>query len=381
MELESDESERAAVRNRLVEMLDVALGLGLSAGNFAALARQHETLLDILIRHFADSLLAQMRRGLPRRYLQCADDLPALRGRLDIARQFTVHAVRPDHLSCRFDSLEADTPLIRIMAACVRVLARYARRGTTQRKLAELRHMLAEIPEVPVARLPWKEVSIDRTNQRWESLFGLAKLLLLREWQATHHSAGSPEGLTLLFPMNDLFEAYVAALLRRSVAGSGVEVVQQGGLRNCLGDWSQDVPCHGNVFQTKPDIQLKDAAGRTRLIIDTKWKMLAENLVDRKHGVSQADVYQLMAYARLYDCQELMLLYPATPNSTYGLRKSYGIARGFERLQITTIDVAQSRDEVIRRLRKCLGHSQLFSDAQRRDPRLDSDVGCENILA
>ena len=46
------------------------------------------------------------------------------------------------------------------------------------------------------------------------------------------------------------------------------------------------------------------------LIIDTKWKRLAPVIDDPKQGVSQADVYQMMAYGRIYGCSELMLLYP-----------------------------------------------------------------------
>jgi 5-methylcytosine-specific restriction enzyme subunit McrC len=55
----------AALRYRLVHMLDVALGLKIGTGNQAAMARQGETLLDILIRVFADKLVTEVRRGLP----------------------------------------------------------------------------------------------------------------------------------------------------------------------------------------------------------------------------------------------------------------------------------------------------------------------------
>ncbi|MEQ1652733.1 MAG: calmodulin-binding protein, partial [Hyphomicrobium sp.] len=119
---ESDES----IRSRLVSMLDVALGLKLGDGQTLAMARQKETLLDILIRLFADRLLAEARRGLPRAYMAQEEDLAALRGRLDVVRQFTHHAVRPDRLACRFDSLMPDTPLLRIMKACVLLLRRHA---------------------------------------------------------------------------------------------------------------------------------------------------------------------------------------------------------------------------------------------------------------
>lgn len=343
------EESADAVRNRLVRMLDVALGLDLDTGRDAAIDRQKHTLLEILIRAFADKLLAEVRRGLPRLYRQCEDDLPALRSRLDVTRQFTRNAVRPDRLACRFDQLDADTPLMRVMAAAVVVLGKHARSPATRRKLDELRHVLAEIPLVPLNRLPWKDVRIDRTNRRWESLFRLAQLLLRRDWQATHHAASAPEGLTLLFPMNDLFEKYVAAMMRKALAGSGVDVVDQGGHRACLGTFTGEHLESGEVFRTRPDIILR-RRGEVLAIIDTKWKKLARDPLDRKHGVSQADVYQLMAYARLYPTRELMLLYPEVPGEPCGMRKPFGIAGGSERLAIATVDASLEENALVSRL-------------------------------
>jgi len=332
---ESDET----VRRRLVRMLDVALGLDLDIGAEAAIARQKSTLLEILINAFATRLLAEVRRGLPRAYRQCEEDLPALRGRLDVTRQFTRNAVRPDRLACRFDQLEADTPLMRIMAAATVFLARHTRSLGTRRKLDELRHALADVPLLPITRLPWQSVRIDRTNRRWEALFRLARLLLQRDWQATNHQANAPEGLTLLFPMNDLFEKYITVLLRRALAGSGIEVIDQGGHRACLGAFTGEHLESGDVFRTKPDIMLRRGL-EIVAIIDTKWKKLSLDPLDRKHGVSQADVYQLMAYARLYRTAELMLLYPGRPGQGCAERAQFGLARGSERLRIATADVS-----------------------------------------
>jgi len=344
---ESDDT----VRSRLVRMLDVALGLDLDIGAEAAIARQKNTLLEILIDAFATRLLAEVRRGLPRAYRQCEEDLSALRGRLDVTRQFTRNAVRPDRLACRFDQLEADTPLMRIMAAATVFLARHTRSLGTRRKLDELRHALADIPLMPITRLPWQAVRIDRTNRRWEALFRLARLLLQRDWQATHHQAKAPEGLTLLFPMNDLFEKYIAVLLRRALAGSGIEVIDQGGHRACLGDFTGAYLESGEVFRTKPDIILR--RGREIVaIIDTKWKKLSLDPLDRKHGVSQADVYQLMAYARLYRTAELMLLYPGPPGQGCDERAEFGMAGGSERLRIATADVSLDEKVLVETLRR-----------------------------
>ncbi|HBT3024114.1 TPA: calmodulin-binding protein, partial [Klebsiella pneumoniae] len=48
----------ATIRNRLIRMLDVALGLKLGNGQAATMARQAESLLEILIRLFAERLLS-----------------------------------------------------------------------------------------------------------------------------------------------------------------------------------------------------------------------------------------------------------------------------------------------------------------------------------
>src|SRR5690348_3064401 len=50
------------VRSRLVHMLDVALGLNISAGEAVAMAHRADSLLEVLVSLFADRLLAEVRR-------------------------------------------------------------------------------------------------------------------------------------------------------------------------------------------------------------------------------------------------------------------------------------------------------------------------------
>ena len=72
-------------------MLAVALDLRIETGRITELDWQRETLLEIFIRVFCDKLTEAVRRGMPRRYLGHEDDLSALRGTLDVPRQFTRH--------------------------------------------------------------------------------------------------------------------------------------------------------------------------------------------------------------------------------------------------------------------------------------------------
>jgi 5-methylcytosine-specific restriction enzyme subunit McrC len=331
------------IRHRLVHMLAVALDIKIDAGQVTALDWQRETLLEILIRLFSEKLVDAVRQGMPRRYVDHEEDLAALRGRLDVTRQLTVLAANPSRLACRFDALSPDIALNRIMKAAIARLTRVARSADNQRRLRELAFAYADIADLPVPALRWDEVILDRTNARWRELFNLAKLLLGERFQTT--SAGGSNGFSLLFEMDTLFEEYIARMITRAMAGGPLRVVRQGGRLYCLETQT------GGLFQTKPDILIKDGA-KVVQVIDTKWKRIASRIDDAKQDVNQSDVYQMMAYGRLYDCTRLTLLYPhhrALPGAE-GLQASYRVTRSDHWLETATVDVATSAGIVERLL-------------------------------
>lgn len=332
----SDEEARGRVRHRLVHMLAVALDLDVGAGRITTLGWQKDNLLELLIRLFTDKLIDVARSGLPRQYLTNMDDLPALRGQLDVVRQFTIRAATPQKLACRYDDFLDDIPLNRVMKATVQRLRRLTRRAETQRRLMELEFLYADVG--PMGTVDPAKIRLDRTNARWRELLDLARLILGRRYQTT--SLGHEDGYALLFDMQALFESFYAAMLRRAFAGSGIKVVAQGGRLFCLEEIDEDGVSGQRRFQTKPDILLKQA-GRTVAVIDTKWKRLASYSDDPKHGVSQADVYQMIAYGRLYRSSRLLLVYPhhAGLGSLEGVQRAFRVAEGEERLSFATCNV------------------------------------------
>ncbi len=303
---ESVGRQNAVIRKRLIHMLAVALDLKIDLGTITELAWQSETLLEILIRIFCDKLTDAVRKGMPRRYVEQEDDLHALRGRLNVARQLTRHAVNPSHLSCRFDVLSEDTALNRIMKAAVAHLSRVSRGAQNQQRLRELAFVYADVAEVAPSTLQWDQVVIDRTNRPWQELLGMARLFLLNRYQTT--TGGMGQGTALLFEMNTLFEEYVGRLISRTLAGTDLTVSLQGGRLFCL---TSETTNRG-LFQTKPDILIR-RAGVVVHVVDTKWKRISHRIDDPKQGVSQSDVYQMMAYAQLYGAPRVTLLYPHHP--------------------------------------------------------------------
>ena len=325
-----------SIRRRLVHMLAVALDLKIDTGQVTALDWQRETLLEILIRLFSEKLIDLVRQGMPRRYVEHADDLPVLRGRLDATRQFTILAAAPSRLACRYDVLTTDIALNQIMKAATIRLASIARSAENGRRLRELVFAYADIADVPISALRWDQVVLDRTSTRWRELLGLARLLLGERFQTT--SSGGSDGFSLLFEMNALFEEYVARMLRLELADTDFRIVNQGGLLFCL-----EAEDGGGLFRTRPDILVK-RGDEVVQIIDTKWKRIAPCIDDPKQGVSQGDIYQMMAYGQLYKCNRLTLLYPhhAAIGRCEGIQAAHQVNGCNHRLETATIDIGQS---------------------------------------
>ena len=329
----NDEASRTRIRGQLIHMLAVAYDLELIVGDTTSLGTQGDTLLEALIGAFCAKLTDVLRHGMPRRYVDHEEDLPALRGRLDVMRQFTTLAATPQKLACRYEAFSADIALNQVMKAAINRLAQVTQSPGNQRRLRELAYFYAEVGAVPVRSICWDAIVLDRTNHRWRALRDLARLLLAGEFQTTSH--GGAIGFSLLFAMNDLFEAYVARMLARALRGSDLRVIAQDRRLYCLTE-----PSGAQRFQVRPDIVVRRGL-ETVMIIDTKWKRISAKIDDPKQGVSQADVYQMMAYGRLYRCNTLLLLYPHHGGfETEGETGRYRVAGCIDDLISATIEVS-----------------------------------------
>ena len=117
--------------------------------------------------------------------------------------------------------------------------------------------------------------------------------------------SGQNSARALMFPMEKVFEAYVARNMKKFFGRAGWEVsVQDKGhyLFNTLnGERHRQFALRPDLVVTRPD--------KSQVILDTKWKSLINNR-SMNYGISQADMYQMYAYAKKYETSEIWLLYP-----------------------------------------------------------------------
>lgn len=327
-----DNEDSDLARESLVRMLARTFDLPISDGDMMGVGHQQHDLLEVLIRLFCKRLFNATRGGLPRQYIALEEDLTVVRGRLNISRQFSHLMTTPQKLACRYDELITDIPLNQVFKAAVTKLRRISRSPDNLRQLFELSGTYADISDVQPSALRWEAITIDRMTRHWDDLRRFAQLLLGNRFQST--ASGAEAGYALLFEMNKLFEEFVGRSLTSALSQ---RVTLQYRAGHAL---------HGHdgkrYFATIPDIAIHSDLGGLDWVVDTKWKRLTGPIDDRRLGVAQSDVYQLMAYAQVHACPRVMLLYPHHAGMGQGAGKvaDFHITGSDAQLTVATVDLS-----------------------------------------
>jgi 5-methylcytosine-specific restriction endonuclease McrBC regulatory subunit McrC len=281
---------------------------------------QSNSFIDHLAILYNQKLLREITRGLPHSYVEKREMLGTLRGRIDFERQMVATARGLPTLACTYDSFEVDTRLNRVLKAGLRAARSLVHDKKTKQALRRTEEVLDEVQDVAVSEEYARATPISRSSRHLESLKQWAVIFLSRKTLDIRGDAKGRRGAGLMFRMWDVYERYVINQLNQTLA----EVGKKAGCRlHAVGqkrEWSvaeyKDDEGSHSAFTLKPDILIyRD--DQPIMIADTKWKVLndEEDAETAKLGVSQPDVYQMMAYTQIITPAgepplPLALLYP-----------------------------------------------------------------------
>lgn len=272
----------------LLRMLAVAYGLPLELSSDAGRRLAEGPLLDIFIGHFLDLVQGLVRGGLAKGYRRVIERVPGLRGKPivhDVGLETLVHR---DRLLCEYDIYDRDTPHNRILA---RALAELRLLPLAPRLIERAGRLLEAFPEIGsmrVTQASFVTLSWDRRTFAYRPAIDLARLILLG--LAPLQVDSDTPALALLFKMNDLFEAYIGALVQKAGRRRGWHIALQQGRRFWEG------------MSIVPDIIID--TGERRVVLDTKWKVLAAA------KPSPEDLRQMNVYERHFNAESAFLVYP-----------------------------------------------------------------------
>lgn len=296
--LAGDNSDEA-VRKMFLTMLRTVQEAPFKTFRTAHLNTSRMRLLDLFVRMFVDEVYRLVRRGLKSDYTAKQDNETCVRGKIVFSEHIRKNLLHRERIFVEYDVFSVDCPENRL----VKSTALYLQRHTTDlQNRKDLRVVLSVMEQVPVSQnveQDFLRCGQSRTMADYQRLLELCRVFLQRK-SFTAFSGGQA-ALALLFPMERIFESYVATVLRRYLDVKQYRVHVQ-----AKGKYLFELP--RKQFALRPDLVIEDLNSGEKTVLDTKWKLLFPKW--HNYGISQADMYQMYAYQKEYQAKQTVLLYP-----------------------------------------------------------------------
>lgn len=271
-------------------------------------------LLEVFIRQFLLSVNTLVKRGLRSDYCRVEANQNFLKGRLLVAQQLRHNIVNQHKFYVEYDEFLPDRPVNRLIHSALLKVSGLCKSESNQRLCRELRFAFADVPCSKSTAADFDAMRMDRGMELYQKSIAWVRLIL--NGNSPLSMNGQESAISLLFPMEAVFESYVAAMLRKQLQGK-FEIKEQARSKSLVRHADQD------WFRLKPDLLLLNPDDQSIAhVMDTKWKLLnstQSNGTD-KYGISQGDMYQMFAYGHKYlgNCKskKLVLIYPMNENFT-----------------------------------------------------------------
>ncbi|SDG02460.1 5-methylcytosine-specific restriction enzyme subunit McrC [Sinosporangium album] len=289
----------ATVTVRITPKLPIArllflLGYGLNAKGWRdedVRLDEESELLPAFARLFERQAHRALRQGLVQGYRTTEETSLVVRGRIREADQVRRHRGGLVPVEVVHDDYTTDIAENRLLRTACERLCRLPSGipHDVRGRLLRLRVRLADVTPIGRGHEPpvWRP---NRLNARYHTALRVAELVL--RGASVEHRAGDVAVSGFLFDMAKVFEDFVTAALREALGGSRRVALQA----------AHHLDEH-DAIRVIPDLVMYADDGTPLAVADAKYK------AEKREGVPDADLYQMLAYCTALNLREGHLVY------------------------------------------------------------------------
>jgi len=285
-----------ATKRIFLEMLKTLRDITFKDFNVSHLQVDRLNLFEIFIKMFLDEVTALTKQGLKSAYTPIEVNEKFYKGKILTFQNIKYNLVNKQRFYVLYDEFNMNRPENRLIKSTLRFLHRATHDGHNRQYACRLLALFDRIDYSKNYYDDFSKCMIDRSMNHYNKALSWCRVFLLGNSFTAF--SGSEVALALLFPMEKVFESFVAAKLCKHI-GTKINLRTQD-TRYSLFDSPR------RAFTLRPDIVLE--FGERTVVMDTKWKLLSDT--ERNSGISQSDMYQMYAYAKKYEADRIVLLYP-----------------------------------------------------------------------
>lgn len=271
-------------------------------------------LLEVFILMFASEVEMLIHRGLKSDYIECAQNRAFLKGKLLFNEQIKHNLIHKERFFTQSDEYIQDIAPNRLIKSTLEFLRAQNLSAKTRTKLDSMYFVFDEISLSRDFKGDFDKCKNMRRFKEYEMILAWCEIFLGQKSFSTY--SGKDKAFALLFPMEKLFESFVAHWVKK-VSQDSYKVKAQESSKYLMID-SNEKDFKKDCFLLKPDLVLKiknENKIDKIIILDTKWKIPDSSKNERQYGIAQSDLYQMWAYASKYAHSEksnvnVWLIYP-----------------------------------------------------------------------
>ncbi|MBM7036133.1 McrC family protein [Vibrio ulleungensis] len=308
----SEKEDNQTATKVLLKMLSTVHKLNMHRFENSSLQTLNRPLFEILIGYFLKDVSDVIKKGIRSQYTRAQARKPYLKGQLQTSKQINQRPGCLNSFHIAYDEFSPNRAENRLIRSALSQVMKWSKNSDNLRLGSELQFALDDIPHSGNYALDFRQWSKERSLVHYCTVRSWCELIL--SYQSPVSLSGGYNGISMLFPMESLFERYVAIRLRKSLQPS-LKLKTQASSCSLV----EHTPRSGKPqewFRLKPDIVVSEMKSHEPLYVaDTKWKRIKEKqaTAKQKYDISQSDMYQMFAYGHKYLGGKgvVYLIYPA----------------------------------------------------------------------
>ena len=265
----------------------------------ASMGSAQSDFFEVLIYLFSKYTRELLNSAIYQQYEEVSEELPFIKGRLNVNQYINENISRGNwhKLNCTYDAFVFDNEFNRIIKYVTTILFNVTSSADNKKNLREILFILDEVSDERATAEQCSRITFNPIFGAFETVRDYCQLFLNNAVSFDYKN--DLKLFAFLLPMEYVFEDFIFGFIEKEIPSI-----------NAKSQRSDTYLDEEGVFKLKPDLFLQTS--ERSLIADTKYKIVYSADKDPKKGISQNDLYQMLAYAVRFEVDEIVLFYPNT---------------------------------------------------------------------
>lgn len=299
--------------HNLVKWIEYTAKIDYPYISIAADMENTDDLQELFVSLYVRYVKVALDRGLFFRYEEKTENLPTIRGRLDIKDYITKKYPTGQFgkFLCSYSTFEFDNLLNRVIKCTLKFVWNIAT-PSNQKIIRNLLNKLGEVSDQNCTPRDCDTIQLSKMQSKYKIILSMSKMFLLNK--TTNYNLDTHDSFCFMFPTDLLFEGFIGGFIQ-SIFNEDAKVTLQASEVSLVDSIRLGDQEFAQAFVMRHDILIEHKE-KGMFILDTKYKEVSrfEGNTDFRYDlindINSGDLYQVLTYAVSRGLDKVYLLYP-----------------------------------------------------------------------